>query len=106
MPLVIKKDRSRQAFDEAKLRRGLANALQKRPVSAEEVDQLVSRVTQQLCARGEKEVSSQVIGELVMLELKKLDQVAYVRFASVYRSFQAVDDFDLILKHLQQDKHE
>lgn len=93
MPRVIKSDGSRQSFDEKKLKVGMSKALEKRPVSTEKCDGAIQRIKHALRSCGEREVSSKIIGEMVMEELKKLDQVAYVRFASVYRSFQDVNDF-------------
>ena len=93
LPTVVKKNGARLEFDEKKLRASFLLALRKRPVSAEIVDAAVRKVEEQLAASGEREVASQLIGELVMAELKKLDKVAYVRFASVYRSFQDVAEF-------------
>jgi transcriptional repressor NrdR len=93
LPYVVKKNGARLEFDEKKLRASFLLALRKRPVSAEIVDAAVRRVAEQLAAGGDREVSSLRIGELVMLELKKLDKVAYIRFASVYRSFQDVAEF-------------
>ncbi len=97
LPCVGKKNATRLEFDEKKLRGSFLLALRKRPVSAEIVDAAVRRVEEQLAASGEREVATQRIGELVMHELKKLDKVAYIRFASVYRSFQDVAEFqDLV----------
>jgi transcriptional repressor NrdR len=93
MPQVVKNDRSREPFDEHKLRAGFLKALEKRPVSSEAVDEAISRVCHKLRAKGEREVSARMVGELVMEELRQLDEVAYVRFASVYRSFQDVEAF-------------
>jgi transcriptional repressor NrdR len=93
MPLVVKSDQSRVPFDEAKLRAGMTKALEKRPVSPEAIDAAISRIGHKLRALGEREVTSLEIGELVMDELHHLDEVAYVRFASVYRSFQDLDAF-------------
>ena len=93
MPLVIKSNRTREPFDEAKLRAGMSKALEKRPVSREALEEAVSRIAHKLRALGEREVASRAIGELVMDELRHLDVVAYVRFASVYRSFQDLDAF-------------
>jgi len=93
MPAVVKSDRRREPFDEQKLRGGFLRALEKRPVSSEAVDEAVSRVCHKLRAAGEREVQARTIGELVMEELHHLDEVAYVRFASVYRSFQDVEAF-------------
>ena len=93
MPLVIKSNRTREPFDEAKLRAGMSRALEKRPVSREALEEAVSRIAHKLRGLGEREVASRAIGELVMDELRHLDEVAYVRFASVYRSFQDLDAF-------------
>jgi len=93
MPLVIKNDQNRVPFDESKLRRGMERALQKRPVSREAIEEAVSRICYKLRALGEREIASRAIGEMVMEELHHLDEVGYVRFASVYRSFQDVDAF-------------
>lgn len=101
MPQVVKKDNTRQPFDEAKLRRGLASALQRRPVPAEQVEKLINEVIDAIRASGQKEVSSRQIGEMVMERLQHLDQVAYVRFASVYRAFQSIDDFNCTLERLK-----
>jgi transcriptional repressor NrdR len=93
MPQVVKSDRSREPFDEAKLRGGIMKSLQKRPVAQEAVEAAVSSICHKLRAMGEREVQARTIGELVMDELRHLDEVAYVRFASVYRSFQDVEAF-------------
>ncbi len=101
MPKVIKTDGSRQPFDEDKLRAGLQRALEKRPVSVEAIEAAINSVKHSLQALGEREVQSLVIGEKVMEELRKLDQVAYVRFASVYRSFQDLSEFQQEIDRLQ-----
>lgn len=93
MPRVIKGDGSRQPFDDSKLKAGILRAVEKRPVSVEAVEEAIINIQSQLRAMGEREVSASVIGEMVMDALRKLDQVAYVRFASVYRRFQDVSDF-------------
>ena len=93
MPQVVKSDQRRVPFDENKLRGGLAKALEKRPVSQESVEEAVGHVTRKLRSLGEREVTSRQIGEIVMEELHKLDEVAYVRYASVYRQFQDVEAF-------------
>ncbi len=93
LPAVVKKDGERQDFSRDKLREGFRRALHKRPVPTELVDEAIARVVQKLLALGEREVTSRYIGELVMNELRRLDKVAYIRFASVYKSFQDVDDF-------------
>jgi transcriptional repressor NrdR len=93
MPQVVKNDGSRADFDVAKIRVGFQRALHKRPVPTEFVDAAINRIVQQVLARGEREVPSREIGGMVMQELYKLDKVAYIRFASVYRAFQDVSDF-------------
>ncbi len=93
LPLVVKQQGERQDFSRDKLREGFRRALHKRPVSTELVDAAIDRVLHKLLALGEREVTSRYIGDLVMAELKRLDKVAYIRFASVYRAFQDVDDF-------------
>ncbi|MFC6670203.1 transcriptional regulator NrdR [Marinobacterium aestuariivivens] len=93
MPRIIKTDGMRQPFDEEKLRAGVQRALEKRPVGIEAIEAAINRIKQRLRATGEREVPSRLVGETVMAELRKLDQVAYVRFASVYRSFQDVNEF-------------
>jgi len=100
LPRIIKRDGNRVAFDEHKLRSGLLLALQKRSVKTEDIEAAISRIIHQLSASGEREVNSHSIGEYVMNELKALDQVAYVRFASVYRSFQDVNEFHEEIKRL------
>lgn len=102
MPLVIKGDRSREAFDPTKVRAGMARALEKRPVGPEAIDEAVSHICHNLRVRGEREVPSLTIGELVMEELRHIDEVAYVRFASVYRSFQDVEAFHDEIARLRQ----
>lgn len=93
MPRVVKSDGSREPFDEHKLTSGMTKALEKRPVSSEAIEEAVGRVCHKLRVLGEREVPARTIGELVMEELRHLDEVAYVRFASVYRSFQDVEAF-------------
>lgn len=93
LPRLIKRDRSRELFDENKLRAGIMRALEKRPVSIDDVDTAVKSITRRLWATGEREVDSRLVGDWVMDALRELDEVAYVRFASVYRSFQDVNAF-------------
>jgi transcriptional repressor NrdR len=93
MPRIVKSDASRQPFDEQKLKGSMLKALEKRPVPSEAIDAAVVHICNKLRALGEREVAARMIGELVMEELRHLDEVAYVRFASVYRSFQDVDAF-------------
>ena len=102
MPRVVKSDATREPFDESKLRSGMLKALEKRPVSSESVDAAVNHVCHRLRTLGEREVPARLIGELVMDELHRLDEVAYVRFASVYRSFQGVDDFTDAIKEVRK----
>jgi len=100
MPMVIKKDGGREPFDRNKILIGVQKACQKRPISAEEMENVVQRVEEFLQEKGEKELSSSVIGERIMGELHILDAVAYVRFASVYRSFRDITDFMSEVKDL------
>lgn len=102
MPKIIKQNGSRQPFDEQKLRNGFTRALEKRPVSVESIEASINNVKHHLQALGEREVKSMVIGEKVMDELRQLDQVAYVRFASVYRSFQDLSEFQQEIDRLQK----
>lgn len=93
MPRVVKRDGTRVSFDESKLRNGMLHALEKRAVSTEKLDQAVKSVVRKVRNNGDKEIESQQVGEWVMDELRQLDDVAYVRFASVYRRFQDLDAF-------------
>lgn len=104
MPYVVKADGSREPFDAAKLAAGMQKALEKRPVSSEAVDQAVERICHRLRVLGEREVPSRTVGEAVMEELRHLDEVAYVRFASVYRSFQDVEAFRETIEHLRHQR--
>ena len=103
MPRVIKQSGSREPFNEEKLRDGFQRALEKRPVSVEAVEIELGQIKNQLRATGEREVDSRVVGELVMEALKRLDQVAYVRFASVYRSFEDLAEFRDAIASLEAD---
>jgi transcriptional repressor NrdR len=98
MPQMVKRDNRREAFNEDKLRAGMLRALEKRPVSAEQVEQAIQRIKNRIRASGDRELPSRRLGEWVMGELRDLDQVAYVRFASVYRSFQDVNAFFTIVR--------
>jgi transcriptional repressor NrdR len=100
MPQVVKKDGARVDFDPAKLRASMLLALRKRPVSVEQVEAALERITEKLLGSGAKEVASTRLGELVMRELKRIDKVAYVRFASVYRSFEDVDEFRQLIRDI------
>lgn len=101
MPRIIKQNGNREPFDEEKLRAGFQRALEKRPVSVESIESVISQIKHSLRATGEREINSRVLGELVMDSLKQLDQVAYVRFASVYRSFQDIAEFRDAIERLE-----
>ena len=100
LPLVIKKDGRREIFDRGKILSGLHRACEKRPISVDVLEKLVERIEQRLQDAGEREVHSREIGEQIMRELQNLDEVAYVRFASVYRSFKDVNEFMNEVKEL------
>ena len=100
LPAVVKKDGSRVEFDPAKLRASMMLALRKRPVSIEQVDAALERIQDKLLAGAAREVTSARLGELVMRELKRIDKVAYVRFASVYREFEDVDAFRQLIRDI------
>jgi transcriptional repressor NrdR len=102
MPRVIKQDGSREPFDESKLRAGLQRALEKRPVSVEDVESAVNHIKHFLQSTGEREISARVVGEKVMEQLRQLDEVAFVRFASVYRRFTDISEFRDEIDRLQQ----
>ncbi len=102
MPRLVKSDNTRQPFDEDKLRSSMSRALEKRPVASNELEQAIGRLVHRLRTMGEREVPSRLVGDLVMEELRKLDEVAYVRFASVYRQFQDVTEFEEEIKRLQE----
>jgi len=104
--MVIKKDKTRQQFDRARILNGLLRACEKRPVSMEQLEKLVDKIEAQICNSLKREVTTKEIGEMVMEELKKIDEVAYVRFASVYKQFKDIDTFMEELQKLQktQDK--
>ena len=93
MPRIIKRDGSREPFNEDKMRNGLLRALEKRPVSTEQIELSINKLKSQLRATGEREVSSEMLGTIIMEQLKFLDKVAYIRFASVYRSFEDIKEF-------------
>ena len=101
MPRIIKNNEMRVPFDEDKLRKGILKALEKRPVSADDIEVAITAIKSKLRATGEREVPSKMIGNLVMDELKKLDKVAYIRFASVYRSFEDIKEFGEEIAKLQ-----
>ncbi|KJS71371.1 MAG: transcriptional regulator NrdR [Serpentinimonas sp.] len=102
LPQVVKKDGRRIDYDAAKLRASFALALRKRPVSTQQIDAAIERIEEALLQLGQREVASQRLGEMVMRELKKIDHVAYIRFASVYRSFQDIDEFKTLVDEVRQ----
>ncbi|MBA2648765.1 MAG: transcriptional regulator NrdR [Legionella sp.] len=104
MPMVIKRDGRREAFNKVNLHSGMLRALEKRPVGIDTLENSIHAITQELRSRGEREVDSQLIGELVMKELFRLDHVAYVRFASVYKRFKDVSDFRQALDEMNKDE--
>jgi transcriptional repressor NrdR len=103
MPRVVKSNGSREPFREDKLRAGMLRALEKRPVGSDRIEAAINRIKKRLLARGEREIPSRFIGENVMRELAELDQVAYIRFASVYRSFEDVNEFREVIDRLEQE---
>lgn len=100
LPSVVKKDGTRADFDPTKLRASMQLALRKRPVSIEQIDAALARIEEKLLTSGARELPSTKLGELVMRELKRIDKVAYVRFASVYRSFEDVDEFRQLIRDI------
>jgi transcriptional repressor NrdR len=102
MPRVIKRDDSRQPFDEEKLRGGMLRAVEKRPVSMDQLEQALTKIKSTLRATGEREVNSEMIGNLMMEQLMHLDKVAYIRFASVYRAFEDVSQFGEAIAKLEK----
>lgn len=106
LPAVVKKDGSRSEFDRRKIAASMRLALRKRPVSAEAIDAAVARIEYQLLGSGEREVRSERLGELVMNELLALDKIAYVRFASVYRRFEDVSEFEDVIEEFRRPKQD
>jgi len=102
LPRIIKRNGIREPFDENKLRSGMLRALEKRPVGSDDIEAAINRIKKDLMERGEREIPAQELGEKVMKELSLLDHVAFVRFASVYRSFQDVSEFTDMIEHLQK----
>ncbi len=102
LPKIIKQDGTRQSYDENKLRSGLNKALEKRPVSVEKIEESISHIKHKLLSQGEREINGRIIGDWVMEELQALDHVAYIRFASVYLSFEDVDAFRKTIEKLEQ----
>ena len=103
LPRIVKTSGDREPFHEEKLRAGILRALEKRPVGSDQIEAAIHRIKKHLRARGEREIPSRLIGESVMAELARLDQVAYIRFASVYRSFQDVNEFREVIEHLEHE---
>jgi len=106
MPRLVKRDGSRVPFDEAKLRAGMSRALEKRPVSVDQLEKAMTRITHKLRATGEREVNSRYLGEQVMDQLKQLDEVAYIRFASVYRHFKDLNEFREEIDRLETEERD
>ena len=104
LPRIIKSDGERQPFNGTKLKAGMLRALEKRPLSSEEVDAVFGKVLTQIRQLGEREIPSRMLGEIVMKSLKSIDQVAYVRFASVYRDFQDIEEFAQEISTLSKEK--
>ena len=102
MPRIVKRDGIREPFEESKLRSGMLRALEKRPVNSDAIEAALNRIKKELMENGEREITTQELGEKVMKELSLLDHVAYVRFASVYRSFQDVSEFTDMIEDLQK----
>ncbi len=102
LPYIVKSNGDREHYDQSKLARGLERALEKRPVDSDQIESILHSIKRKLLTMGERELPAREIGELVMDELRDVDQVAYVRFASVYRSFQDVDAFSDEIKRLQE----
>ncbi len=101
LPAIVKKNGSRVEYNRSKIEGSMGIALRKRPVSSDSVDESIARIEEKLLSLGEKEIPSERVGELVMRELKRLDKVAYIRFASVYRSFADIESFESALKELK-----
>ncbi len=102
LPRIVKRGGIREPFEEKKLRSGMLRALEKRPVSSDDIEAAINRIKKDLMATGEREISAQELGEKVMRELKILDHVAFIRFASVYRSFQDVSEFTDMIENLKK----
>jgi transcriptional repressor NrdR len=98
---VIKKDGRREGFEREKLERGINRAFEKRPVAKEKVEKMINEIEESLRKKGKKEIKSSVIGEFVMKKIKKLDNIAYIRFASVYKDFQHIKDFKLAVNEIK-----
>ncbi len=101
LPKLVKTDESREPFDEAKLRSGILKATEKRPISSEAIEELISRVIRKVQKMGEREIQSRLLGEIVIEELREIDEIAFVRYASVYRRFQDVEEFKKEIESLR-----
>jgi transcriptional repressor NrdR len=97
---IIKKDKNREKFSKEKLEKGIEKAFEKRPISKEKIEKMINEIEEELRKKGKKEIQSSIIGEIVMKKIKKLDNVAYIRFSSVYRNFQDIKDFKKEIKEL------
>jgi len=101
LPKLVKTDESREPFDETKLRSGILKATEKRPISSEAIEELISRVIRKVQKMGEREIQSRLLGEIVIEELREIDEIAFVRYASVYRRFQDVEEFEKEIESLR-----
>jgi|TARA_Y100000310_G_scaffold340081_1_gene434710 transcriptional repressor NrdR len=97
---IIKKDKNKEKFSKEKLEKGIEKAFEKRPISKEKIEKMINEIEEQLRKKGKKEIQSSIIGEIIMKKIKKLDNVAYIRFSSVYRNFQDIKDFKKEIKEL------
>jgi len=102
LPKLVKTDESREPFNEAKLRNGILKATEKRPINSEAIEELISRVIRKVQKMGEREIQSRMLGEIVIEELREIDEVAFVRYASVYRRFQDVEEFEKEIESLRE----
>jgi len=101
LPKLVKTDESREPFNEAKLRSGILKATEKRPISSEAIEELISRVIRKVQKMGEREIQSRLLGEIVIEELREIDEIAFIRYASVYRRFQDVEEFEKEIESLR-----
>ena len=101
LPKLVKRDQSREPFNESKLRNGILTATEKRPISIEIIEEMISRVVMKVQKLGEREIQSRELGEIVMQELREIDEIAFVRYASVYRRFQDVEEFEKEIESLR-----
>ena len=106
LPKLIKRDESREPFDESKLRSGILTATEKRPISIETIEEVISRVIRQVQKLGEREIQSRALGDIVMKELREIDEIAFVRYASVYRRFQDIEEFEKEIETLRDTQTE